>query len=75
MVGPYQKRPSIFGLDYLTNRFHFSVRVYCNGSRMTSEREKNYKVRHETKSSAVTFCSFHAIGVFRDLLQYIRTAK
>ncbi len=28
-------------LWYLTNRFHFGVRVYCNRSRMTSLREKN----------------------------------
>ena len=37
----------------LTNRLHFSVRVYCNRSQKTSQRVKNKKVRHETKSSGV----------------------
>ena len=40
----------------------FSVRVYCNNTQMTSERVKNKKVGHETKSSAVTFCSLHALA-------------
>ena len=47
----------------LSNRLRFSVRVYCNNAQMTSERVKNYeKVRHETKSRAVTFCSLHALA-------------
>ena len=41
-------------LHTLTNRLHFSVRVYRNRSQMTSQRVKNKKVRHETKSSGVT---------------------
>ena len=32
----------------------FSVCVYCNRSQMTSQRVKNKKVRHETKSSGMT---------------------
>ena len=36
------------------NRLHFSVCVYCNRSQMTSQRLKNKKVRHKTKSSGVT---------------------
>ena len=56
----------------LTNRFRgVSVRVYCNRSQMTSQRGKNQKARHETKSSAVTF--FPRYGVFFNLLQYTRT--
>ena len=46
---------------YLTNKLHFSVCVYCNRSHITSQRAKNKKVRHETKSSGVDCCSLHAV--------------
>ena len=39
---------------FLTKRQYFSVCVYCNRSQITSQRVKNKKVRHETKSSGVT---------------------
>ena len=41
-------------MQYLTNRLHFSVHVYCNRSQIMSERVKDKKVQHETKSSGVT---------------------
>ena len=46
---------------YLTNKLHFPVCVYCNRSHVTSQRAKNKKVRHETKSSGVDCCSLHAV--------------
>ena len=39
-------------LLYLTNRLHFSVRVYCNRSQETSQRVKNNS--HATSLHAVT---------------------
>ena len=41
---------------------------------MTSQRVKNKKVRHETKSSGVAVV-FTRCDVFRDLLQYTHTEK
>ena len=58
---------------YLTNKFHFAVRMYCNRLLMVTEREKNHKVRHETKSSAVVILFFSRYGVFRDLLDRFRS--
>ena len=59
---------------YLTNRFRFSVRKYCNRSQMTSERVKNKKVR--TRRSRVRdFLFFTRYGVICDLLQYRSTKK
>ena len=46
--------PHIGHLQYLTNRLHFAVCVYCSRSQMTSQDVKNKNVRHETKSSGVT---------------------
>ena len=51
----------------LSNRLRFSVFpcvctviITGNNTQMTSERVKNKKVRHETMSDVVTFCSLHA---------------
>ena len=51
----------ILYLTFLTNRFHFCVRLYCYRSQMTSWHVKNKKVRHEKKSGIVTFCSSHTM--------------
>ena len=48
---------------YVTNRLHFSVRVHCNRSQMTSQRVKNKKVRHEMKSSGVTVVLYSSVVV------------
>ena len=44
---------------YLTNRFHFCVRLYCNRSQMTSWRVKNKKVR--TRRSRVSDFVLHTL--------------
>ena len=43
---------------YLTNKFHFCMRLYCNRLQLTSWRVRIKKVLHG--SSAVTFFSSHA---------------
>ena len=60
VLNPETLAKTLFNV-YLTNRFHFSVRLYCNRPQMTSWRAKNKKVRHETKSSALTLCSSQAM--------------
>ena len=61
-------------LFYLTNRWHFSVRVYCNRSLMTPQRVKNKK--YDTRRSRVTWLLFFTrCDVFCDLLQYTCTGK
>ena len=59
---------------YLTNRFHFCVRLYCNRSQMTSWRVKNKKVRTR-RSQVRDFLFFTGYGVICDLLQYRSTKK
>ena len=39
---------------YLTNRFHFAVRLYSDNAQMTSKRGENKEVRYEPKASSVT---------------------
>ena len=39
---------------YLTNRFHFAVRLYSDNAQMTSKRGENKKVRYEPQASSVT---------------------
>ena len=39
---------------YLTNRFHFAVRLFSNRSQMTSKCGKNKKVAHEAIAECVT---------------------
>ena len=41
-------------LDYLTNRFHFAVRLYSDNAQMTSKHGKNKEVRYEPQASSVT---------------------
>ena len=43
---------------YLTNRFHFCVRLITDDVSACEEQ----KSTHETQSSAVTFCSSHAMA-------------
>ena len=50
----------LLSVHYLTNRFHFCVRLYCNRLQMTSSRVKNKKVR--TRRSRVPVCSSHAMA-------------
>ena len=45
-------RPAI--IDYLTNRFHFAVRLYSDNAQMTSIRGENKEVRYEPQASSVT---------------------
>ena len=39
---------------YLTNRFHFAVRLYSDNAQMTSKHGKNKEVRYEPQASSVT---------------------
>ena len=39
---------------YLTNRFHFAVRLYSDNAQMTSKRGENKEVRYEPQASSVT---------------------
>ena len=39
---------------YLTNRFHFAVRLYSDNAQMTSKRGVNKEVRYEPQASSVT---------------------
>ena len=39
---------------YLTNRFHFAVRLYSENAQMTSKYGKNKEVRFEPQASSVT---------------------
>ena len=39
---------------YLTNRFHFAVRLYSDNAQMTSKRGENKEVRYEPLASSVT---------------------
>ena len=41
--------------------FYFCLRLYGNRAQMTSWHAKNKKVQHEAKSSALGFCSSHAM--------------
>ena len=41
-------------IDYLTNRFHFAVRLYSDNAQMTSKRGENKEVRYEPQASSVT---------------------
>ena len=41
-------------LRYLTNRFHFAVRLYSDNAQMTSKRGENKEVRYEPQASSVT---------------------
>ena len=61
-------------LLYKTNRLHFSVCVYCNRSRKTSQRVKNNS--RTTRLRLVSyFLSFTRYAVICDLLQYTHTRK
>ena len=42
------------GQMYLTNRFHFAVRLYSDNAQMTSKRGENKEVRYEPQASSVT---------------------
>ena len=39
---------------YLTNRFHFAVRLYSDNAQKTSKRGENKEVRYEPQASSVT---------------------
>ena len=39
---------------YLTNRFHFALRLYSDNAQMTSKRGENKEVRYEPQASSVT---------------------
>ena len=39
---------------YLTNRFHFAVRLYSDNAQMRSKHGKNKEVRYEPQASSVT---------------------
>ena len=39
---------------YLTNRFHFAVRLYSDNAQMTSKCGENKEVRYEPQASSVT---------------------
>ena len=52
-------------------RLYFCVRVYCNRSKMTSQRVKNKK--YDTRRSRVAPLFFTRCDVFCDLLQYTHT--
>ena len=39
---------------YLTNRFHFAVRLYSDNAQMTSKRGENKEVGYEPQASSVT---------------------
>ena len=43
-----------FEIRYLTNRFHFAVRLYSDKAQMTSKHGKNKEVRYEPQASSVT---------------------
>ena len=47
--------------------------VYCNRSRMKSQRVKNRKVYDRRRSRVELLLFFTRCGVFYDLLQYIHT--
>ena len=38
---------------YLTNRFHFAVRLYSDNAQMTSKRGENKEVRYEPQAGSV----------------------
>ena len=40
--------------NYLTNRFHFAVRLYSDNAQMTSKCGENKEVRYEPQVSSVT---------------------
>ena len=40
--------------EYLTNRLHFSVRVFCNRSQILFKKRKDKVQQHKTKSRGVT---------------------
>ena len=42
------------GVCYLTNKFHFAVRLYSDNAQMTSKRGENKEVRYEPQASSVT---------------------
>ena len=46
--------PVRFRQNYLTNRFHFAVRLYSDNAQMTSKRGENKEVRYEPQASSVT---------------------
>ena len=49
-----QDRRIFFFFLYLTNRFHFAVRLYSDNAQMTSKRGENKEVRYEPQASSVT---------------------
>ena len=49
-----QSRAGVSTGVYLTNTFHFSVRLYCANAQMTSKHGKNKEVRYEPQASSVT---------------------
>ena len=57
---------------YLTNRLHFSVRVYCNRSQMMSQRVKNKTVRQVEWRDC---CSLYAVTYSGTYIQYTHTEK
>ena len=46
---------------YLTNRFHFAVRLYSDNAQMTSKHAKNKEVRYEPQASSVTDVLNHVL--------------
>ena len=48
------KNKSLKSVNYLTNRFHFAVRLYSDNAQMTSKRGENKEVRYEPQASSVT---------------------
>ena len=47
-------KKKIYIYIYLTNRFHFAVRLYSDNAQMTSKRGENKEVRYEPQASSVT---------------------
>ena len=48
------KETTAISVCYLTNRFHFAVRLYSDNAQMTSKRGENKEVRYEPQASSVT---------------------
>ena len=57
MVIPVLRYPCFafyYNDTYLTNRFHFAVRLYSDNTQITSKRGENKEVRYEPQASSVT---------------------
>ena len=52
--GEYRSFKTSQFVNYLTNRFHFVVRLYSDNAQMTSKRGEDKEVRYEPQASSVT---------------------